>query len=195
MRERRLVGCESQRVSTAWGAARSAMRRWPVVGPDGRRVPTAGRRATTLAMRGGPVVGSDGKCMPAAGCRAATAGMRQRLVVGSDRQRMPSTTGTTGRLDIAASLRRPGEDRRHVRVSSRDAWGSALSILGRLPLGGSNITAVRPPCPQGSNIDRLSGLVIGGWCGVPGVFVVHAFVSCLFVDATVHYPPEHTLRV
>ena len=44
------------------------------------------------------------------------------------------------------------------------------------------ITLVHPPCPQGLNIDRLGGLVIGGWRAVHG-----ASVSCLIIDVTVHY--------
>jgi hypothetical protein len=81
-----------------------------------------------------------------------------------------------------------------LRVSLRSARGSALSVVGRFPLGGRNITAVHPPCPQGVNIDRLSRLVIGGWRGVPGAFVVHSpFVFLLIVDDYVHYLTEVTL--
>jgi hypothetical protein len=44
------------------------------------------------------------------------------------------------------------------------------------------MTLLHPPCPQGLHIDRLSGLVKGGWCAVHG-----AFVSDLIVDGDVYY--------
>jgi hypothetical protein len=45
-----------------------------------------------------------------------------------------------------------------------------------------SITLVHPPCLQGLNIDRLSGLVKRGWLRCTG-----AVVSCLIVDDNVHY--------
>jgi hypothetical protein len=61
-------------------------------------------------------------------------------------------------------------------IDGRDAvWLPRLDYL-------RFITLVHPPCPQGLDIDRLSGLVIGGWCAVHG-----AFVSFVIVDAAVHY--------
>lgn len=61
-------------------------------------------------------------------------------------------------------------------IAGRDALWPPLPDFLRF------FTLVHPPRPQGLNIDRLSGLVIGGWCAVHG-----AFVSWLIVDASVHY--------
>jgi len=48
----------------------------------------------------------------------------------------------------------------------RGARGSALRVVGRFPPGGRNINAVQPPCPQGLNIERPSGFLVIGECGL-----------------------------
>ena len=78
------------------------------------------------------------------------------------------TVGTTGRrTTVAPPLSLTDE---------RDAlWLASLDYMRFM-------TLARPPCPQGLNIDRRSGLVKGRWCAVHG-----AFVPWSIVDGYVHY--------